>query len=33
MIFMDESMDDKNDELYFESWQQMLFLRKIEQKK
>jgi hypothetical protein len=30
---MDESMDDKNDELYFESWQQMLFLRKIEQKK
>ncbi len=29
MIFMDENMD----ELYFECWQQMLFLWKIEQKK
>jgi hypothetical protein len=28
MIFMDESMDVKMDELYFEHWQQTLFLQK-----
>jgi hypothetical protein len=30
MIFMDENMDKNKDELYFEHWQQTLFLRKIE---
>jgi len=33
MIFMDGNMDEKKDELYFERWQQMIFLENFEQKK